>query len=108
MHNLDICRHWHEGSEPYTGGDSLVAALQDGFEINLVFIQAKPLYGWRTVNIYRFELKRGETTLVMSVIANPFVARLVASLGFAEEFPNEQVQEHTHVEKGTSQNQADL
>jgi hypothetical protein len=96
MRNISIRRHWHGGSEQYTGGDSLVAALQDGCEINKVVIQARPLHGWRTVTIYHFELQRGETTFVMSVIGNPFVARLVASSRFPIVFPDEyeQVQEH--------------
>ena len=95
MRNIGIRRHWHGGSEPYTVGDSLVTALEAGYEISKVVIQTKPLHGWRTTTIYHFQLNRGETTFVMSVIGNPFVVRLVASSAFPVIYPNEheQVQE---------------
>jgi hypothetical protein len=89
MRNIGIRRHWHDGSEKYTVGDSLVTVLQDGFEISKVVIQARPLYGWRTATIYHFQLNRGEITVVMSVIGNPFVARLAASSAFPVVFPVE-------------------
>ncbi len=89
MHNRGTRRHWHGVSEKYTGGDSLVAALQDGWEISKVAIQEKPLHGSRTVIIYHFDLSRDEETLVMSVIATPFITRLVAYSAFPVLSPNE-------------------
>jgi hypothetical protein len=73
-------RHWHPGSEKYTGADRLVAALIDGWEISKVSLQDHWLRGIRKVTVYHFELKRNNETVVMSVTANPYVERFVAQL----------------------------
>ncbi|MBZ0290136.1 MAG: hypothetical protein K8I30_21105 [Anaerolineae bacterium] len=78
MEGFPIYRHWHPASERYTGGDSLLTALQFGWTIDVVTLQEYRLGGDRTSTIYYFRLKRRDETVVMPVIASPYVTRLFA------------------------------
>lgn len=71
-------RHWHASSQKYTGGDSLVSLLQAGWTIHTVEYREHPLTGGRASLIYQFNLKLETASIEMLVIANPFVARLIA------------------------------
>lgn len=76
---MDKIRHWHPPSERYTGGDSLLTALRDGWEVAPVVTGEAHWYaGTRCVMVYCFEFSRGGETMVMPVIANPYVVRLIA------------------------------
>lgn len=77
----DRIRHWHPGSELYTGGDALITAVEDGWDIStLVGSEEHRHQGARTTTVYYFELTRSRETLLMPVISNPFVDRLVSEL----------------------------
>ncbi len=79
----DRIRHWHPGSELYTGGDALITAVDEGWDIStLVGSEEHRHQGARTTTVYYFELTRGRDTLLMPVISNPFVDRLVSELNF--------------------------
>jgi hypothetical protein len=82
MRNRDALRHWHGHSEPYTGGDSLATALRNGWEITEAVIQARTVRGNRSVTVCHFTLCRDRETVVMTVLANPFIFRLIADAAF--------------------------
>jgi hypothetical protein len=74
-----ITRHWHAASERFAGGDSLMTALNGGWQIvPPVVAETHWRAGTRCVMVYTFELKRGAETMTMPVITNPFVERLIA------------------------------
>jgi hypothetical protein len=74
----DIYRHWHSDSEKFTGGDSLATALLLGWSVrDVVFLDRYRFNGTRRVNVYHFELLRGDEVMRMAVISNPYVERLI-------------------------------
>jgi len=82
MHNGDALRHWHDSSERYTGGDSLATALRNGWEITRAEMQTRTVRGNRTVTVCHFTLSREGETVVMAVLANPYVLHLLADAAF--------------------------
>lgn len=71
-------RHWHAGSEPYTGGDSLLTAIRNGWQLlNLAYEQTIQLRGGRTVAVIYFQFIQDSERIVMPVVVNPFVERLL-------------------------------
>ncbi|HEX2906871.1 MAG TPA: hypothetical protein VHO69_08430 [Phototrophicaceae bacterium] len=78
---MDMIRHWHPESEKYTGGDALFTALENGWEISKdVRFEEYWHAGVRSVLVYHFELTRGDETMVMPVIRNPYVNRIVREM----------------------------
>lgn len=74
-----INQHWHMRSGTYAGGDHLLTALTDGWDVEKC-IQINHVYaGNRAVTIYEFTLTCNGETMVMPVITNPYIERLVAS-----------------------------
>lgn len=74
-------RHWDPKSETYTGFDSLLTALQRGWEIvhNVVFEETRFLGGRRRQVVYHFNLHRNqEQHEIMSVVGNPFIYKVIA------------------------------
>jgi hypothetical protein len=90
VRGIRVKRHWDAASERYAGGDSLANLLQAGWTPLQVVIEVngRPTHRW--VTVYHFELKRGDKTVVMPVIANPWVKRLVDTMDIAGAF-SEQV-----------------
>ena len=80
VRRLQPKRHWHAASEVYTGADSLVTALQDGWQLRGVFVEKQHKPSHRCVAIYHFDLMRDDTQVTMRVIANPWVDRFVDSI----------------------------
>jgi hypothetical protein len=77
---ISFYRHWHAQSQTYAGGDSLVTALHLGWIIGSIVLLEDHMHGGkRCAPIYYFELTREEASLVMPVIANPFVERLIVA-----------------------------
>ena len=75
---LDVEQHWSPKSEKYAGGDGLVTALDRGWEISGdVRREEKQYAGLRTVTIYHVPLVRGDETMTMPVLHNPYVNRLL-------------------------------
>jgi hypothetical protein len=71
-------RHWHAGSESYTGGDSLLTAMRNGWNLlNLAYEHKMELRGGRSVCVYYFQLIRSSERIVMPVVENPFIERLL-------------------------------
>jgi hypothetical protein len=74
-----IVRHWHAASEKYAGGDCLLTAINNGWNIiPPVLAEAHWRAGSRCVMVYHFTLERRGETMTMPVITNPFVERLIA------------------------------
>jgi len=72
-------QHWHMRSGTYAGGDHLLTALTDGWEIEKC-VQINHVYaGNRAVTIYEFTLNCKGEMMKMPVITNPYVERLLAS-----------------------------
>ncbi|GEM_PF-618696 len=74
-----INQHWHMRSGTYAGGDHLLTALTEGWEIEKC-VQINHVYaGNRAVTIYEFTLNCKGDAMVMPVITNPYVERLLAT-----------------------------
>jgi YD repeat-containing protein len=74
-------RHWHAGSEKYTGADRLVSVLLNGGDVTRITFEEHWLHGSRRVMVYHFELQYDGQTTNMAVVSNPYLERLI--LGFA-------------------------
>lgn len=78
---MDMVRHYHPASEPYTGCDALFTALDGGWELdNTVTYEETWLAGARRVVLYTFTLRRGEEKMVMPIVDNPYVGRVVTAM----------------------------
>ena len=76
---MPLRRHWHPYSETFSGGDSLLTALHEGWKIKGIFHQHHQFSG-RKKSIYHILLQKNNETAVMRVICNPFVENFVAKL----------------------------
>ena len=75
---LDVVKHWHALSERYTGGDALLTALYNGWEMIGEIVRESHWYaGMRSVTVYRVSLRRDDEQQTMRIIHNPYVSRLV-------------------------------
>ncbi len=75
---LDVSRHWATESESYAGGDSLITALQRGWEISNQVVQEQYWHaGVRCTSIYHFQLRRDGEMMTMPVLENPYITRLL-------------------------------
>lgn len=75
---LDVQQHWCPSSEQYGGGDCLITLISAGWVLaERIYIEYKRFNGNRRTTIYHCRLTRGEDTMEMPVIENPYVARLV-------------------------------
>lgn len=73
-------QYWEPHSGRFAGGDHLLTALNDGWEI-ITCVRDEHFYaGMRSVTIFEFKLKQNDHQMVMPVIANPAVERMIARL----------------------------
>ncbi len=71
-------RHWCPLSEKYTGVDSLLSALLDGWEINRRVLRHETrISSYRSINIYYFELQRKSQIVTMAVVHNPHIVKVI-------------------------------
>lgn len=70
-------QHWHPNSETYAGGDNLITALEKEWQIDDCKLTRHWYAGMRSVRLYEFTLSKGERTVVMPVLDNPYVERFV-------------------------------
>jgi hypothetical protein len=76
----DEHRHWCPISEPYTGCDALLSALDQGWKLSSPYCQRSLwLFKERHVSIYYFELRRSGQLTCMAVINSPTVERFIQS-----------------------------
>ncbi|GAB4513476.1 MAG: hypothetical protein OHK0046_14190 [Anaerolineae bacterium] len=69
--HLDEPRHWCPRSEKYTGVDSLLTALLEGWTINRRVYRHEIRLHSRSINVFYFELKRNGRVVTMAVVNNP-------------------------------------
>lgn len=82
VEDREIYRHWCPHSEKFAGGDALLTALEEGWQIiGIIFRQDFWYAGVRRVPVYHFELYRPDEVIRMAVIQNPYVTRLVSECG---------------------------
>lgn len=70
-------QHWHPKSEHYAGGDNLITAIEHGWSIDKCKLVQHWYAGMRSVKIYEFSLQRGDDSMLMPVINNPYVERYI-------------------------------
>mgnify|MGYP005838803485 CR=1 FL=1 len=74
----DVYRHWSANCEEYAGGDCLLTALREGWQIpETIYSENFWHSGARLVIVFHFDLTRGDETMAMPVLSNPFVRRLI-------------------------------
>ena len=79
----DVNRHWSPRSEDFAGADCLVTAMMRGWELGYRVVHETHMHGGaRMVNIYRFQLRKGERQITMPVLENPYVTRLLFTSPF--------------------------
>jgi hypothetical protein len=75
-------RHWSPISEKYSGGDTLLTAVEDGWRIKgVIFRQEFWLAGVRRVCVFHVDLERDGQTEKMLVVHNPYVIRYLLDMG---------------------------
>lgn len=76
---LEINRHWHAGSEKYTGADALVTALTQGWNVSGDVVADDHYFaGNRSIRVYEIPLRRDGETVTMQVIHNPYLTRMLS------------------------------
>lgn len=70
-------QHWHVGSGRYAGGDHLMTAVVDGWEIEKCVQYVHTYNGARSVAVYEFTLTREGEVVKMPVISNPYIERFI-------------------------------
>lgn len=76
--HLDTPRYWSSRSETYTGVDSLLTALDEGWAITGPIVREDVLFmGARRSMVYTFTLERDGQRESMPVITNPILTRLI-------------------------------
>lgn len=71
-------RHWHAESEHYTGVDSLMSMLSDGWVLKpVIAYEEYGAYLHHTV-VYHIRLQRDQKGLTMCVVHNPIIAQFIA------------------------------
>jgi len=79
----DVNRHWSPRSEEFAGADCLVTAMMRGWELSDRVVHETHLHGGaRYVNIYHFQMRKGEREITMPVLENPYVTRLLFTSPF--------------------------
>ena len=77
--NMHHPRHTNPSSEAYTGADSLISALDSGWQVEGDVTRADIWRGTgRLTTVFRFTLRLGDERRVLAVISNPYVMRLIA------------------------------
>jgi hypothetical protein len=71
-------RHWHALSEKYTGADSLLTALDDGWVMNPAIEQEAHWRNSRLVTLFHIHLERAGELAEMIVVGNPYLSGFIA------------------------------
>jgi len=76
-------RHWSPMCEQYTGADSLITALRNGWRVRPTVYRQDVLHGGsRRTSIYTFALQFGTEVRHMAVVSTPFITRFLAEQPF--------------------------
>lgn len=89
-------RHWSSHSEKYTGADSLLSALDQGWKLyRRVYRQEFILRGGRYTQVFFFELYKDDAIATMAVVDTPIVLRLIARYQLQIIVAHSQVEDET-------------
>lgn len=78
----DTRRHWSPSSQEYAPADVLVRFLSTGWKVSpVVGLEEHYHAGVRRVDVYHFELVKGDKQQILPVQSNPVVRRLIAERG---------------------------
>ncbi|MBC8170821.1 MAG: hypothetical protein H7X77_04095, partial [Anaerolineae bacterium] len=78
LEDNSIYRHWSPGSQIFVGGDTLLTALDSGWEIaGTVLRQEYSCISNCCTCVYHLELHRDREIISMRVIENPWVMRML-------------------------------
>lgn len=80
MQYLDVTsQHWNPHSARFAGGDHLMTALDDGWEIKNCRLVKNWYAGMRFVKIYEFNMVNHQNSekMTMPVIDNPYIQRFI-------------------------------
>jgi hypothetical protein len=71
---MDVNQYWSPRSQQYAGGDALITALANGWEMkDQVVCEEYWFAGMRQTRIYHVELHRDGERMIMPVLHNPYV-----------------------------------
>jgi len=70
-------QHYDPRSERFAGGDQLLTALSNNWEIERCMLLRYAYAGRRHSKVYEFTLRRAGEIMVMPVIDNPYIKRIV-------------------------------
>lgn len=80
MQYLDVTsQHWNPDSAQFAGGDHLMTALDNGWQIENCRLVKHWYAGMRFVKIYEFNMvhQRSGDKMTMPVIDNPYIQRFI-------------------------------
>lgn len=78
LRSTDTRRHWSPHSQSYAPADVLLRYLNEGWTISpIVGLEEHWHAGSRRVDVYHFELVKGEESVVLPVQSNPIIRRLL-------------------------------
>ncbi len=81
---FELCtnRHWCPQSETFTGADSLLTAVDEGWVIHQdILLRTYNLRSSCVTTVYSFYLQRESNVALINVVANPFVHQLIKEKG---------------------------
>ncbi|MEL6403681.1 MAG: hypothetical protein AAFR81_04895 [Chloroflexota bacterium] len=74
-------QHWDRSSESYAGGDHLITALENAWDIEQCELKRHWYAGMRSVRLYHFTLTKNGKTRTMPVLDNPYIERFIKDEG---------------------------
>ncbi len=75
---MDITsQYWDPSSAAYAGGDNLITALSNGFDVEKCTMRRHTYAPSRFVDIYEFHLIRDGEAFTMPVLNNPYIQRFI-------------------------------
>jgi hypothetical protein len=74
---LDVTSQYWNPREGFAGGDHLLTALGSGWDVAKCVEELVWYTGARSVSVYHFHLTRGNESMVMPVVNNPYVYRFI-------------------------------
>ncbi len=75
-------RHWSPASQPHTTAEVLLQYLRCGWEcLNRVTVKTSQCVSSRCVELYSFEISKGQEQLCVPVVSNPVILRFIRERG---------------------------
>lgn len=82
LRSNDTRRHWAPSSQAYAPADVLLRYLSTGWQVSpVVGLEEHYHAGVRRVDVYHFELLKGDQQQILPVHSNPVVRRLIQERG---------------------------